>query len=106
MTYLNVAVMPMISCYIGYVVMQRVPLVPPFIADEPTTMVVTRLSPVVIGCTASGVPEPTIQWSKDGIILLTEEGGYSILPTGDCCVFSCFKTVYSNYCCEIIQIYV
>lgn len=46
-------------------------------------MVVTRLSPVVIGCTASGVPEPSIKWSKDGVTLPKEERGYSILPTGD-----------------------
>lgn len=63
--------------------MSRVPLVPPFVADEPTEMVVTRLSPVVMGCTASGVPEPTIQWSKDGVALPKEKPGYSFLPSGD-----------------------
>lgn len=63
--------------------MSGVALVPPFIADEPTEMIVTRLSPVVIGCAASGVPEPTIQWSKDGVTLPKEDPGYSILPTGD-----------------------
>ncbi|KAJ0032742.1 hypothetical protein NQD34_002823 [Periophthalmus magnuspinnatus] len=56
--------------------------VPPSIADEPTELVVTRLSPVVIACTASGVPEPTIHWSKDGKKLSQDGRGYSILPTG------------------------
>uniref|UniRef100_A0A3P8RVT3 Ig-like domain-containing protein n=1 Tax=Amphiprion percula TaxID=161767 RepID=A0A3P8RVT3_AMPPE len=56
-----------------------VPLVPPSIADEPTELVVTRLSPVVITCTASGVPEPTIHWSKDGMKLPKTGPGYSIL---------------------------
>lgn len=57
-------------------------LVPPSIADEPTELVVTRLSPVVIACTASGVPVPTIHWSKDGMKLPKEGQGYSVLPTG------------------------
>ncbi|XP_047443825.1 hemicentin-1 isoform X2 [Mugil cephalus] len=56
--------------------------VPPSIADEPTELVVTRLSPVVIACTASGIPEPTILWSKDGMKLPTQGQGYSILPAG------------------------
>ncbi|XP_065811778.1 hemicentin-1 [Labrus bergylta] len=56
--------------------------VPPSIADEPTELVVARLSPVVISCTASGVPEPTIHWSKDGMKLSKEGKGYNILPTG------------------------
>ncbi|XP_068563703.1 hemicentin-1 [Cebidichthys violaceus] len=56
--------------------------VPPSIADEPTELVVTRLSPVVIACTASGVPAPTIHWTKDGMKLTKEGQGYSILPTG------------------------
>lgn len=58
------------------------PTVPPSITDEPTEIVVTRLSPVVIACTASGVPEPTIHWSKDGTKLPKEGQGYSILPAG------------------------
>lgn len=63
-------------------VLTYVPVVPPSIADEPTEIVVTRLSPVVIACTASGVPQPTIHWSKDGMKLPKEGQGYSILPTG------------------------
>ncbi|XP_058494160.1 hemicentin-1 isoform X1 [Solea solea] len=56
--------------------------VPPSIADEPTELTVIRLSPVVVACTASGVPEPSIHWSKDGMKLPKEGQGYSILPTG------------------------
>ncbi|XP_071342317.1 hemicentin-1 isoform X2 [Trachinotus anak] len=56
--------------------------VPPSIADEPTELTVTRLSPVVIACTASGVPAPTIHWSKDGMKIPKEGQGYSILPSG------------------------
>lgn len=58
------------------------PTVPPSIADEPTELTVTRLSPVVIACTASGVPEPSIHWSKDGMKLPQEGQGFNILPTG------------------------
>ncbi|XP_053178575.1 hemicentin-1 [Scomber japonicus] len=56
--------------------------VPPSIADEPTELVVTRQSPVVIACTASGVPEPTIHWNKDGIKLPSQGQGYTILSAG------------------------
>uniref|UniRef100_A0A8C7JTX3 Hemicentin 1 n=1 Tax=Oncorhynchus kisutch TaxID=8019 RepID=A0A8C7JTX3_ONCKI len=56
--------------------------VPPSIADEATELVVSRLSPLVIGCTASGVPEPMLQWSKDGMKLPKEGNSYSILSSG------------------------
>uniref|UniRef100_A0A3Q3ALP3 Hemicentin 1 n=1 Tax=Kryptolebias marmoratus TaxID=37003 RepID=A0A3Q3ALP3_KRYMA len=55
-------------------------VIPPSIADEPTEIAVTRLSPVVIACTATGVPEPTIHWSKDGLKLPSEGQGFTILP--------------------------
>ncbi|XP_016146102.1 hemicentin-1-like [Sinocyclocheilus grahami] len=56
--------------------------VPPSIADEATELVVSRLAPVVIGCTASGVPYPVLYWSKDGLRLAKDGKGYTILPSG------------------------
>uniref|UniRef100_A0A8C1K3P7 Hemicentin-1 n=1 Tax=Cyprinus carpio TaxID=7962 RepID=A0A8C1K3P7_CYPCA len=56
--------------------------VPPSIADEATELVVSRLSPVVIGCTASGVPHPVLYWSKDGLRLTKDGESYTILPSG------------------------
>ncbi|NXT68617.1 HMCN1 protein, partial [Chaetops frenatus] len=41
--------------------------VPPSIADEATELVVTKLSPVVVSCTASGVPSPSVHWTKNGM---------------------------------------
>ncbi|XP_074490966.1 hemicentin-1 isoform X1 [Sebastes fasciatus] len=73
--------------------------VPPSIADEPTELVVTRLSPVVIACTASGVPVPTIHWSKDGIKLPKEGQGYSILPTGPVEITSAELSHAGRYSC-------
>uniref|UniRef100_A0A3B4Z1V9 Hemicentin-1 n=1 Tax=Stegastes partitus TaxID=144197 RepID=A0A3B4Z1V9_9TELE len=73
--------------------------VPPSIADEPTELVVTRLSPVVIACTASGVPEPTIHWSKDGMKLHQTGPGYSILPTGQIEITSAELTHSGRYSC-------
>ncbi|NXP11725.1 HMCN2 protein, partial [Thinocorus orbignyianus] len=40
--------------------------VPPTIADDLTDVVVTRLSPAVLTCYASGVPPPKVSWSKEG----------------------------------------
>lgn len=79
-----------------------VPVVPPSIADEPTEIVVTRLSPVVIGCTASGVPQPTTHWRKDGIILPNEGQGYSILPTGENHMAPRKKQKYTTFMWHII----
>ncbi|XP_040895666.1 hemicentin-1 [Toxotes jaculatrix] len=73
--------------------------VPPSIADEPTEITVTRLSPVVIACTASGVPEPTIHWSKDGMRLPKEGQGYSILPTGPVEIISAELSHAGRYSC-------
>ncbi|XP_010226739.1 PREDICTED: hemicentin-2-like, partial [Tinamus guttatus] len=56
--------------------------VPPAIADDVTEVVVTRLSPAVLTCYASGVPPPALSWSKDGATLASRAGGYRVLPTG------------------------
>ncbi|XP_055275069.1 hemicentin-1 isoform X4 [Moschus berezovskii] len=56
--------------------------VPPSIADEPTDFLVTRHTPTVITCTASGVPFPSIHWMKNGIRLLPRGEGYRILSSG------------------------
>ncbi|KAI4578501.1 hypothetical protein MJG53_011356 [Ovis ammon polii x Ovis aries] len=56
--------------------------VPPSIADEPTDFLVTKHTPTVITCTASGVPFPSIHWMKNGIRLLPRGEGYRILSSG------------------------
>ncbi|XP_049688139.1 hemicentin-2 [Accipiter gentilis] len=56
--------------------------VPPTIADDLTDVVVTRLSPAVLTCYASGVPPPMVSWSKEGAQLGSRGGGYRVLPTG------------------------
>ncbi|KAM5295479.1 hemicentin-1 isoform 1-T1 [Glossophaga mutica] len=56
--------------------------VPPSIADEPTDFLVTKHTPTVITCTASGVPFPSIHWMKNGIRLLPRGDGYRIQSSG------------------------
>ncbi|XP_038613568.1 hemicentin-1 [Tachyglossus aculeatus] len=56
--------------------------VPPSIADETTDLVVTKLSPAVMTCTASGVPAPSVHWTKNGIRLLPRGDGYTVLTSG------------------------
>ncbi|XP_063265782.1 hemicentin-2 isoform X3 [Prinia subflava] len=56
--------------------------VPPTIADDLTDVVVTRLSPAVLTCYASGVPPPAVSWSKEGAQLGSRGGGYRVLPRG------------------------
>ncbi|RMB93417.1 hypothetical protein DUI87_30112 [Hirundo rustica rustica] len=55
-------------------------LVPPTIADDLTDVVVTRLSPAVLTCYTSGLPPPTVSWSKEGAQLGSRGGGYRVLP--------------------------
>ncbi|NWT15620.1 HMCN1 protein, partial [Vireo altiloquus] len=56
--------------------------VPPSIADEATELLVTKLSPVMVSCTVSGVPVPSVHWTKNGIKLLPRGDGYRILSSG------------------------
>ncbi|XP_061153333.1 hemicentin-1 isoform X4 [Syngnathus typhle] len=73
--------------------------VPPSIADEPTDLVVARLSPVVVACTASGIPDPTIHWSKDGVEMLKLGQGYRILHTGQIEISSAELSHAGRYSC-------
>ncbi|XP_011246353.1 hemicentin-1 isoform X3 [Mus musculus] len=56
--------------------------VPPTIADEPMDFLVTRQAPAVMTCSASGVPVPSIHWTKNGLRLLPRGDGYRILSSG------------------------
>ncbi|XP_021053028.1 hemicentin-1 [Mus pahari] len=56
--------------------------VPPTIADEPMDFLVTRQAPAVMTCSASGVPAPSIHWTKNGLRLLPRGDGYRILSSG------------------------
>uniref|UniRef100_A0A8C9R6U4 Hemicentin-1 n=1 Tax=Scleropages formosus TaxID=113540 RepID=A0A8C9R6U4_SCLFO len=73
--------------------------VPPFIADEPTELVVSRLSPGIISCTASGVPEPILLWSKDGARLPQQGDGFRILPSGSVEIFAAELSHTGRYTC-------
>ncbi|XP_049335709.1 hemicentin-1 isoform X1 [Astyanax mexicanus] len=74
--------------------------VPPSIADEATELIVNRLSPVVISCTASGVPEPVLHWSKDGVRLAKEGEGYKTLPSGPLEIASAELSHSGHYSCS------
>ncbi|XP_023810079.1 hemicentin-1 isoform X2 [Oryzias latipes] len=74
-------------------------IVPPSIADEPAELVVLRQSPVVISCTAYGVPKPSIHWSKDGMKLPNKGQGYNILPTGAVEISSAELSHAGRYSC-------
>ncbi|KAM4812745.1 hemicentin-1 [Urocitellus parryii] len=73
--------------------------VPPSIADEPTEFLVTRQAPAVITCTASGVPLPSIHWTKNGIRLLPRGDGYRILSSGAIEIFSTQLNHAGRYTC-------
>uniref|UniRef100_A0A8D2B9D0 Hemicentin-1 n=1 Tax=Sciurus vulgaris TaxID=55149 RepID=A0A8D2B9D0_SCIVU len=73
--------------------------VPPSIADEPTEFLITRQAPAVITCTASGVPLPSIHWTKNGIRLLPRGEGYRILSSGAIEIFSSQLNHAGRYTC-------
>lgn len=80
---------PVSTGNVCFLITVTVVLVPPSIADEPTDFVVTKHAPTVITCTASGVPFPSIHWTKNGIRLHPRGDGYRILSSG--------KTRFSHY---------
>ncbi|XP_049724489.1 hemicentin-1 isoform X1 [Elephas maximus indicus] len=73
--------------------------VPPSIADEPTDFRVTRHTPTVITCTASGVPFPSIHWTKNGIRLLPRGDGYRVLSSGAIEIFATQLYHAGRYTC-------
>ncbi|KAM4722858.1 hemicentin-1 [Rhinophrynus dorsalis] len=77
--------------------------VPPSIADEVTNMFVTKSSPAVIPCTASGVPFPSIQWTKYGIHLPVKGDGYKILPSGSIEIPSSKLSHTGMYTCKAVN---
>ncbi|KAG8436526.1 hypothetical protein GDO86_007581 [Hymenochirus boettgeri] len=77
--------------------------VPPSIADEVTSIFVTKLSPVLIPCTVSGVPFPSIQWIKDGTSLFANSNNYRILPSGSLEIASSQFAHSGNYTCKAVN---
>ncbi|XP_052593110.1 hemicentin-1 isoform X2 [Peromyscus californicus insignis] len=73
--------------------------VPPAIADEPTDVLVTREAPAVMTCTASGLPVPSIHWTKNGIRLLPRGDGYRILSSGAIEIFATQINHAGRYTC-------
>ncbi|XP_053097244.1 roundabout homolog 2 isoform X3 [Pangasianodon hypophthalmus] len=55
---------------------------PPIIQHGPTNQTVAVGSLAVLGCRASGEPEPTVTWLKDGVSLLANEPRMSLLEAG------------------------
>ncbi|ELV11507.1 Hemicentin-1 [Tupaia chinensis] len=68
-------------------------------ADEATDFLVTKQAPTVITCTASGVPFPSIHWTKNGIRLLPRGDGYRILSSGTIEIFATQLNHAGRYTC-------
>lgn len=55
----------------------------PRITEQPTDTIVPRHEPTTLNCKADGVPEPSIEWYKDGELITTAGESHRILlPTG------------------------
>jgi hypothetical protein len=55
----------------------------PKITEHPLSVVVPRHEPVTLNCKADGVPEPTIEWYKDGARVKIGPPSHKILmPAG------------------------
>ncbi|XP_035116320.2 hemicentin-2 isoform X8 [Callithrix jacchus] len=56
--------------------------VPPTIADDQTDFTVTMMAPVVLTCHSTGMPVPTVSWSKAGTQLGARGSGYRVSLSG------------------------
>nr|XP_051676343.1 hemicentin-1 isoform X2 [Oryctolagus cuniculus] len=73
--------------------------VPPSVADESADVVVTARAPAVMTCAATGVPFPSIHWTKNGVRLLPRGDGYRILSSGTIEIFSSQLSHAGRYTC-------
>ncbi|KAG9270615.1 hemicentin-2-like [Astyanax mexicanus] len=73
--------------------------VPPSIEDDVSSVTAIKMSPVVLPCHATGKPEPTISWTKNGAQLGNRGGSYKILPTGVLEILSTTPSHAGRYTC-------
>ena len=55
----------------------------PEITENPTLKSIEKDKNIILSCSATGIPEPTISWLKDFIPIDTSDLRYKILPTGE-----------------------
>lgn len=55
---------------------------PPIIQHGPTNQTVAVGGTAVLGCRASGEPDPTVTWLKDGVALLAKDPRMALLEAG------------------------
>ncbi|XP_076859373.1 hemicentin-1 isoform X2 [Brachyhypopomus gauderio] len=73
--------------------------VPPSIEDDVTTVTAIKMTPVVLPCHATGRPEPTVSWTRNGAQLGTRGGSYRVLPTGVLEILSASPSHAGRYTC-------
>lgn len=61
----------------------HLPTVPPTIKTGLPDLSTTEGSHALLTCSASGSPEPTITWEKDGLPVSGAEGKFTIQPSGE-----------------------
>ncbi|XP_036351171.2 hemicentin-1 [Ochotona princeps] len=73
--------------------------VPPSVADESTDILVTTGAPAVLPCSATGVPAPSVHWTRNGIRLLPRGESYRVLSSGAIEIFATQLSHAGRYTC-------